>query len=352
VFWVIGLIGTVLALSLLVGVTPVQFAAAFDKNLGNYKTYQGIIDLATSSGFSWQPNLTATLSAMSFAWLINNGYQFAGYYSGELRSVRKSMLASSMGNNLFATLIYALFAFLFVSAVGDNWWHSLAFLNYGQPSSYNLPISPNPYFFAGLLSNNLLVIFLVNFAIIAGSITLISSVNTAMTRVLLAFSFDRIIPTKVSNVSDRFHTPIIAIVIAAVITWLGMMATIYYGFIFANLNFTLMYTIVLAIGGITAAVFPYRRKCRQLYEGSPLVNYKVGNIPVITILGVTTFCMFTYLAYSAGLNPVIGGPVSVYALTALLLSFIGAGAWYYIAVAYHKRKGLDITISFREIPPE
>jgi len=129
-----------------------------------------------------------------------------------------------------------------------------------------------------------------------------------------------------------------------------MMATIYYGFIFANLNFTLMYTIVLAIGGITAVVFPYRRK--QLYDASPLAKYKFGNIPMISILGAATFCMFTYLAYSAGLNPVIGGPVSVYALTALLLSFIGAGAWYYIAVLYHKHKGLDIKMSFREIPPE
>ena len=349
-FWVIGLVGTVIAIGLLVGVTPAQFATAFDKNLGSYKTYQGIIDLAASSGFSWKPSLAATLSALSFAWLINNGYQFAGYYSGELKGVRNSMIASSMGNNLFCTLVYASFAFFFVSAVGNNWLHSIAFLAYGQPSSYNLPVSLNPYFFAGLLSNNLLVIVLVNFAIVAGAITLISSVNTAVTRIMLAMSFDRVLPTKLADVSDRFHTPVKAILLTNVGCWLGMMAALYYGFIFANLNYTLMYTIVLAIGGITALVFPYRRK--QLFEGSPVARYKLGRIPLISVLGVASFILFAYLSYSAGLNPVVGGPVSVYALSALLLTFIGCGLLYFLAAAYHKRKGLDLTLTFREIPPE
>jgi hypothetical protein len=67
---------------------------------------------------------------MAFAWLINNGYQYSVYFSGEISDVRKSMIWSTMGNNLFTTFFYALFAWAFVNAVGDNWLHSLSYLAY------------------------------------------------------------------------------------------------------------------------------------------------------------------------------------------------------------------------------
>jgi hypothetical protein len=124
------------------------------------------------------------------------------------------------------------------------------------------------------------------------------------------------------------------------------------GPIFAFLNFTLMYTIALAIGGITGAVFPYLKKTKPLYERSPIAHLRIGGIPLVTILGILTFISMSYLAYAAGLNPVIGGTNNPVALGVLLMVFIGSGALYFIALAYHKSKGLDISIAFHDLPPE
>jgi hypothetical protein len=130
-----------------------------------------------------------------------------------------------------------------------------------------------------------------------------------------------------------------------------MIASLATGLVFANLNYTLMYTIALAIGGISGAVFPFVRK--SIYQRSPIARYKIGDIPLITILGTVTFFFFAYLAYAAGLNPVVGGPTNPYALIALLAVFVGAGVLYFVSRAFHKAKqGIDISLGFRELPPE
>jgi amino acid transporter len=351
VLWIIGMIGTIVAIVLLLGATPAQYAVAFDSAMSHYTTYQSIIDSAKSTGFTWAPSLSATFAAMAFAYLVNIGYQFSGYFAGELKRVQKSMLTSTMGNNILSTFFYALFAWAFVRAVGDNWLHSLSYLAYAQPSAYKIPIIPNPFFLATLLTNNLTVASIINIALIAWGIMIIPSNWLAYSRVILAMGFDRVLPTKMADVSDRFHTPVVAILFIALISWLGLIASLYYGIIFANMNFTLVYTIALAIGGLTGALFPFVRK--PMYEKSPIARYKIGGLPLITIVGVITFFFFTYLAYAAGLNPAVGGPTTPYALTTALLAFILAGALYYASRAYHKAKdGIDISLAFREVPPE
>ena len=350
ILWIAGIIGTALAIGILIGVTPAQFAVSFNRYLGSYSTYQHIIDVAQSNHFTWAPSMSATLLAMSFAWLINNGYQYSGYISGELKNVKTSMLFSTVGNNIFSTIVYALFAFLFVNAVGDNWLHSLAFVGYGLPSSYTLPVPPNPYFLASLLTDNVVIASVINLAIVVGSITLIASFDLALARIVMAMSFDRILPTKLADVNDRFHTPVYSILLVFIVNWVGMIASLYYGFVFANLNFTLMYTIALAIGGVTAAVFPYTK--RTLYEKSPIAKFRIGSMPLITVMGVLTFMFMSYLAYAAGFNPVIGGPTNPLALAVLLVTFVMTGLLYFISLAYHKRAGLDVSAAFRELPPE
>ena len=118
VYWGLGMLGTLIAMVLLFQTTPTQFATTFDHVLSHYISYEGIIQSAKSSGFTWAPSMGATFGAMTLAWLANNGYQYSGYFSGELKRVDRSMFVSTIGNNLFCTLLYSVFAFALVGAVG------------------------------------------------------------------------------------------------------------------------------------------------------------------------------------------------------------------------------------------
>jgi amino acid transporter len=341
---------TVVTIAILLTTNPTQYAMAFDSGMSSYTTYQHIIDSAKSFGFVWAPTLSATLLALPFAWLTNNGYQYSGYFAGELKQVRKSMLWSTMGNNVISTILFATFAWAFVNAVGDNWLHSLAYLAYVQTSSFNFPVVPNPYFLASLATNNVVVAVIINLALPLWGPLIVASNWHPMTRTILGMGFDRVLPMKFADVSDRFHTPVVAIILVAIISWIGLVGSLYYGVIFGNMNFTLMYTIVMAIGGIAGVVYPLRK---ALYAKSPITGYKIGRIPLVSVLGVIVFVFFTYMAIAAGLNPSVGGPTNPYALTWLLITFVGCGVLYFISRAYHKAKhGIDIAANFAEIPPE
>ncbi len=351
VYWGLGMLGTLIAMVLLFQATPTQFATAFDKVLSHYISYNQIIQSATSSGFKWAPSIGATMGAVTFAWLANNGYQYSGYFSGELKRVQKSMFISTMGNNLVSTLLYSVFALALVGGVGEGWLNSLSYLSNAQPSAYTIPVPPNPYFFASLLTSNLLIATIINLGLLAWAMIIIPSNWLATTRILLAMGFDRVLPAKLADVSERYHTPVKSILFVAAVTWIGLVATNYYSAAAANLNYTVVYTLILAIVGLACALFPFIQK--PIYERTPIAQYKVVGIPAITLLGLANFLFFLFISYAAGLNPFVGGPTTPAAIAAAVIIFVGSGALYFIARTYYKsRIGIDIATNFKEIPPE
>jgi len=347
VYWIIGMIGTLTAMAYLFSSNPTSFAATFDKLLGHYTTYEKII---TTANVSYGAGGIA-LGALALAWLANNGYQFSAYFSGEVKQVKKSIFISMMGNNLVSTALYSLFALALVLAVGDKWLNSVAHLSNISASAWGIPVPPNPYFFASLLSNNVVIATIINLGLIGWAIIIIPSGWMAFTRIIMAMGFDRVLPDRLADVSPRFNTPVKAIIFVAFITWLGLLATNYYGAVSANLNYTVVYTFILAIVSIAGAVFPYVRKA--IYQQSAIAPYKVGGIPVITIVGIISALFFAFLSYTAGVNSAIGGPNGFYSLVLAVVAFVGSGAIYFISRAYHLRKSqIDIRFNFSEIPPE
>lgn len=347
VYWIIGMIGTIIAMGYLFSTNPTSFAATFDRLMGSYTSYQSII---TKANISYTPG-TIAFGALALAWLANNGYQYSGYFSGEVKQVRRSMFLSTMGNNFVATTIYALFALALINAVGQQWLNSVSALSVVSASSWGIPVPPNPYFFASLLANNVVIATVINIGLLAWAVIIIPSNWMATTRIILAMGFDRVLPGRFADVSDRFHTPVKAIVFVAVITFLGLLATNYYGAVSANLNYTVVYTFILAVVSLAGAVFPFVRKA--IYQQSPISSWKLGGLPAVTIVGVVSCGFFAFLSYTAGVNSAIGGPNGFYSLVLALAALIGSGAIYFISKAYHKSKShIDISMNFREIPPE
>lgn len=347
VYWIIGMIGTLIAMGYLFSTNPTTFASTFDRLLGSYTTYQSII---TKADVSYTPG-TIALGALALAWLANNGYQYSGYFSGEVKQVKKSMFLSTMGNNVVATAIYALFALALLDAVGQQWLNAVSKLSVVSASAWGIPVPPNPYFFASLLANNVVVATIINLGLIAWAIIIIPSNWMATTRIILAMGFDRILPGRFADVSDRFHTPVKAIIFVAFITFLGLLATNYYGAVSANLNYTVVYTFILAVVSLGGAIFPFVRK--SIYQQSPIAVYKFGGVPLVTLVGAVSCGFFAFLSYTAGANSSIGGPNGLYSLVLAVAALVGSAALYFIARWYHRGKDhIDIAMNFKEIPPE
>lgn len=107
---------------------------------------------------------------------------------------------------------------------------------------------------------------------------------------------------------------------------------------------------VLAIGAaLSALLMPWRRA--DIYRASPVSKYKVGRVPVISIIALIA------IAFEAGVgiytlsNPTYG-LVNVPSYVFVGLSFLIWLPVYYAFRWYRKKQGIDIGLCFAAIPPE
>ncbi len=150
-----------------------------------------------------------------------------------------------------------------------------------------------------------------------------------------------------SAVSERTHTPVIATVVTAVLCMAGSAVQA-----FAPSASPSVLVPIFIFGyllpALSGLLFPYIKK--ELYETSFVVKRKVVGVPVLTWAGLAAFvglAIGTYSIFTSG----------VYTFN--LVDYIFYGLAYGLGVvifatAYvvRKRQGIDISLIFKQIPPE
>jgi APA family basic amino acid/polyamine antiporter len=168
-------------------------------------------------------------------------------------------------------------------------------------------------------------------------------------RALIAWAFDRVAPAPLGKVSDRFHSPVVAIAIATVIT-VGFLAL----FVFTTYFGTLVLFVMIALGAwavVLAAgiVFPYQRP--DIYEKSPIANRRVLGLPLMTfacgigfVAAVFYFLVLFFDDFAAGHD---GGHLLV-----MGGCFLAGLVFFWAMKAYRRSQGVDVNLAFKEIPIE
>ena len=162
-------------------------------------------------------------------------------------------------------------------------------------------------------------------------------------RYMLAQSFDRFLPSKLSYVSPRFGSPIVAMGIDLVIAvFLIGLASYYAGTFFALFGAIIASMIYFVIVGLTAATHGLRNEkgmARTLLAVFGILDAGVFAFIVSQYLTSPTFSIFTVL--SPWLNE-----------TYLVVTFIAGATIYLVSRWYHKKRGMDIDLNYKELPPE
>jgi basic amino acid/polyamine antiporter, APA family len=168
------------------------------------------------------------------------------------------------------------------------------------------------------------------------------------TRVIFAAAFDRILPEKVADVSERRHVPYWALVLMLVPS---VIVSLFYAYTLTFRTYILDATLVIAITffgtAIAAMVLPYRKKA--LYENSPIAKYKVAGIPLITISGAITGAFLGWNLYEWFKNSLyaVNNKTSLYFMGAMYLLAV---VIYVVAKVYRRSQGIDLNAVYREIP--
>ncbi len=218
-----------------------------------------------------------------------------------------------------------------------------------SPSSahYTLAAPPFANVFTGIAGNNVVLTILTFVWVLVIAFFVGGTCTVYSSRAMLAWSIDGVAPERLGTVSERFHTPQVAIVICAVLAevWLGLFAfTSLLGPISGFIGFTLSFLMV----SLTAIIFPFTK--REVFENSP-VAWRVAGIPVISVFGVVSI-VFIGTGTARILVDHAYTPNLAFADVGALI-VIAAGALIFYAMRFFRRRqGMDIDQRYREIPIE
>jgi amino acid transporter len=172
-----------------------------------------------------------------------------------------------------------------------------------------------------------------------------------MTRVLSAMGMDRTLPEWFSKVSERFHTPVNAAIFYVILA-IGLnvlfryntevQTTMIFGGAFTSVG-------VIAVTGLSAMFFA--RRAKHVYDASPVASRTFLGMPLLAVAGAVTFICAGGVTVANLLVPELGFTTG-WARTLLLLSLVVSAVWFFAFRAWQKRNGVDIDLSFKQIPPE
>jgi amino acid transporter len=355
----IGLLGVYFAL---LTTTPQSFAANFNSMMtwstGNSTDwYSKVISDAsaagyTPQGFDWYQTLAAVPIAM-----IAMGYAFWSIYlAGEIKTARVTRLAlyAIYGCVIFMGIVFFLVYELLLN-VGSLFYNSLFYLYLtGGAIISQIPITPNYISVAMIATSNPALIAIIAIGTFANVFILMVIMPIVGSRVMFAQAMDWVLPQKIAQIGKRFVAPVWAIWVYFIGSLIWFVADIYYpsvAFYFTAVVVGVLLAYLLT--GVSAIVFPYRQKAA--YESSPISKYKIGNIPASVIAGIGTLALCVYILWFYLTIPGLGLlPISISnpSLDFVVGLYVILLVWYYAVKWYRSRKGIDLNLSFKVVPPE
>jgi amino acid transporter len=347
IFWVgvVSMIGTLIMFVAMAGITSGSFQAAYNSFMSNSTAYTSVI---TQGGISMPTaSLAATAAALPFAWFSYTWYNLSLGWTGELKNVKRSLPITIIVALIAIAIYYVVFSALMVRAFGQSFLNNWSFLAASGTSP--IPGVGNFIPFFIFVADKAPWIYVAAFlALWIPTVFEFPAVIISQTRYLFAWSFDRILPDRFASVSDRFHTPMFATVLVLVggITGSGLMASLGASSAsFAYLTFDI-FSFGFIIPAIAAMVFPYVR--RDMFESN--FSTKKFGLPLLSWLGLGTAVYLiysTYLAYTSG----DFAPYNYAAVLFGTIYFLGIAA-YVVSYFWNKRRGIPLSLVFKEIPPE
>jgi len=333
----------------LTGLAPVEFT--------KMALEQG---MATSfKGDYWASMATATIGAY-WAYI---GFAASTFVAGEVKEAGKALPRTLFIANVLIVLLYVTISYTcyraasMVGWVGDySFFSGYAYLSYGGgtlPEGVGRAWMPVIAGFAAQGAG--MAWFLVLIPIFAALWVAndIPPFILTSSRILFAMAFDRVLPEKLAEVNERWHSPVNAVIVTMIVAFIGNFSesgffSVYYVPVVAEYFATgvvatdIWDALFFLLASLAGLLFIFRR--RDIYDKSP---YKPG-AGVVAAVGLVATVLNVYLLYLLWSGFL--GMAEPWIFTLLLL-VVGAALYLYYR-SKGARVGVDYATIYTEIPPE
>jgi len=364
VIMVLGIAGCLVILLVFTFTSHDAFVAAWNNLSAQFGSvdYEGFLANArtamTEAGSvlpkTW--NWFDTLGVMvAGSWLFAYSYCIT-FIAGEVKRPDKTIILA----NLSAILVPAFFMIWLAAAlyrsVGFEFLSATAWVdNMGEGlAGYTLPWAPNFVGLAAVINQNPFVVFMMALSFIVFNLWWVALSYLAFPRILFAWGMDRMGPKWFADIDYRWASPVKNHILCFI---LGEIGIAIYAFVMdpmTGLSVTGMEIVsVFGITAIAAAIFPFSKKAKSIWESSPYKNWKILGIPVVTIgaafnlvyLGILFYYFF--FMKEMGEQELVTGSLILYGI----IWALGIG-WYFYWKHRNKQVGVDTDMTFGELPPD
>lgn len=367
---IIAMLGVAVAIILFLTTNPTSFASVFDSYAAKQGVQNAYENFTMAGNQYWGGSVpTDPLNPYTFVliplWFTVLFWVYgSNYLAGETKQIRKNGGFALFGSFLVIFIPTLLVLGIAYRTLGADFLAGAGYYGLGYATN-PLPVIPNLTLFAGILTNNPILVWFIGIGVVAGFLLVAPQSIFAQSRQLFAYAFDRLTPVFVADVNDRLHSPVNAILISAAggevfllfLSGLVGPATASTAFLFYSYAGLAAIGLTFVFVSISAILFPYRRK--ELYESSCPIRRKILGVPVIVWLGLASliYCLATIGYYTYNYLFYFGAgtlAANLYFpfLEALIGLFIACVAWFYIAAWYRRKSGLPFEKAFQLIPPE
>jgi APA family basic amino acid/polyamine antiporter len=355
-FWIIATAGTFLAFLVLLVGTSQNFQSNFNAlnaKFGGGDT-QAVIAAANAQGAAPNVgNLDATLPTVFAIMVFMMWNWWSVYLSGELKSAsnRGRQLNIMFGALIWDVVFIVLGVILLFKVTGYDF---MVAVNTAPNDAYAIPTGPWYHFMASLVYNVPIITILIVGSFLFWSLPAMVGNTFMPIRTVFAWSFDRLLPEKFSEVNERTHSPVPAIllvmgIVTVMLAW-SVVSTDFATWLALGV---LAGVVCVVIVGIAAFVFPERRP--ELYRASP-ANVSVGGIPVLKIVAPLSILVMVFLTWLTLQYPALalyGNKDNIWWIPTFMAGIVVVGlVVYYGAKAIRRGQGVDVDLVYRELPPE
>jgi amino acid transporter len=334
-----------------------SFAASVDGVQNFFATAKAA---AADAGVNFNPPfwLFGTLMVAPIAWTSLQWASYSVEQGGEIKNahVFRNQLFILVGSLAVTAALLIVLALAMQNGLGregvqvasSGYW-----LGVSEATIGGTFLMPN--LLAIALTASPLLILVIGIGYILNSFQIVCNCYIGTTRILMAQSFDGLLPEWLSRVHPRWRTPVnahLAYFLASlpviwafnkVPDWSTKWAL---GVTFAN-------GATMVVTALAAALLPYRAKA--LYEASPGSRLTLGGLPLVTVLGGLGFLLGAFMVGAYLIVPNLGlafdaSNPTPYGLVVGTLVF--GLAVYFLMKQVKASQGVHVEYAFRQIPPE
>lgn len=283
-----------------------------------------------------------------WAWCIS-------YVAGEIKTPNKAVFVASL-TTIGVSSLLAIEALLgYGHMLGTEFQRAAAWNAFNGPvEGYTLPwdTSINGLVFMAWGQNAAIAVLYTATWVVAVVLMMVA-ITVFMQRVVFAWSMDRMAPRFLSEISPRYAAPMKGF---AFLCGFGIVTMIIYTLVSGRITGSLVATgmiisTVFIATGISAIVFPYRKRCAAIWKASPYSQSKLFGIPVITIGGVAYVAFLSVLLYFQFVDSRTREITGTNLVLFLGIWAFGV-AWYFIWRSRSRKAHLDVNLTMKELPPE